>query len=1117
VAVAFDAVGPAGGGGTTGTVTGLTWAHSPTAGAALLVGVALDQATNTTTCTATFNGVSMTALGSVNISNSNVGYLYLFGIANVAAGSQSVVVTFSGTTDVISAGSVSYTGAGSTVGTAFGTFQHATSSSGTQTIAATSTSSSSQVCGFNAEGGNALTGMSSGTSRFLINVASANSCGTIGGGDIAGTGGTVTLTWSGDTADFGIGAVEVLPAAVGGIAFDAVGPSGSGTGVSSTGTTTTLSWTHTCGAGANVILAAVNMDDGSDEVLTVTCNGTAMTSLGLIDTGGGTTVPEASFEAYLQLFIATGASVNASAGNAIVATSSGALPNGTDMNGGSLSFSGYTGHGTPVLHSGAATVVIPANTSGSIIAGFLSSQTAITQAGGIATGRFLENFSSTTFNLGNTAAATAPATGSSVTITWTGSGGSLVSIGVEMQGVVAVATAGAPLQPGGRTWRRRFRQVQSIPPPPVVPSTTVAAQLATAVGAAGGISTAANAGLATAAGRMPQTGVMFQGLLALSSPGSAPAIGITAGLATGVGAAGAPAVGLIPGLAHGTGTAFAPAVGLTPGLATGVGAAGGISMAADAGLATAVGTAGAPAVGLIPGLATGIGTALAPAVGLTPGLATGIGAAGALAVGLVPGLATGIATALAPAVGLVPGLATGIGAAGNVSLPAAGAVNAGLATGVGAAGAVSMAANAGLASGVGAANAPPVGLTPGLATAVGTAGAVSMAADAGLAHGAGAALAPAVGLTPGLATGVGAAGGIAMAADAGLATGAGSAFAPAVGLTPGLAHGAGIAGGVSTAADAGLATGTGAALAPAAGLTPGLAHGAGAAGSPAVGLTPGLATGAGTAFAPAIGLTPGLATGIGTSPSVLFSVTSPSLEVFGFGTFPQVPVGSVILSVIADVVQYGSDAGILAPSYELWDGTAARIGSPVAGTASTTPGNRDSAVFTGVAYSQLATLRLRIYAGSSTGNSGATVNVDAASLSVSWAPNANAQVMPSTLQVATSIPAPAPSGVVNASVTPGALAVIAVFPAPSPGFQAASVTPGTLQIVAQFPSPAVSSSALVTPGVLAIVPALPAVSDVTMPGWATAEDIPVAGVGTWGTAGNVTGSPDGANAVWTVP
>jgi hypothetical protein len=221
--------------------------------------------------------------------------------------------------------------------------------------------------------------------------------------------------------------------------------------------------------------------------------------------------------------------------------------------------------------------------------------------------------------------------------------------------------------------------------------------------------------------------------------------------------------------------------------------------------------------------------------------------------------------------------------------------------------------------------------------------------------------------------------------------------------------------------------------------------------------------------------------------------------------------------VIADVVQYGSDASILAPSYELWDGTAARIGSPVAGTASVTPGNRDSAVFTGVAYSQLATLRLRIYAGSHSGNSGATVNVDAVSLSVSWAPNLNAAVTPSTLQVSTSIPAPAPSGVVNASVAATQLAIVAVFPAAAAGFQAASVTPGALAVIPQFPAPAVSSSVLVTPGVLAIVPAFPAVSDVSAPGWATAEDIPVGGVGIWTTAGNVTGSPDGNNAIWTVP
>ena len=50
MAVAFDAKGPAGGTtGATGTTSPLTWAHSPASGAALVIGIVLDQATTGTT------------------------------------------------------------------------------------------------------------------------------------------------------------------------------------------------------------------------------------------------------------------------------------------------------------------------------------------------------------------------------------------------------------------------------------------------------------------------------------------------------------------------------------------------------------------------------------------------------------------------------------------------------------------------------------------------------------------------------------------------------------------------------------------------------------------------------------------------------------------------------------------------------------------------------------------------------------------------------------------------------------------------------------------------------------------------------------------------------------
>jgi hypothetical protein len=186
--------------------------------------------------------------------------------------------------------------------------------------------------------------------------------------------------------------------------------------------------------------------------------------------------------------------------------------------------------------------------------------------------------------------------------------------------------------------------------------------------------------------------------------------------------------GLSAGLATGTGAAPQPGVGLTAGLATGTGAAGGISQAANAGLATGTGAAGGISQAANAGLATGTGAALPPGVGFTAGLTTGTGSALAPTAPRVLGLATGTGAALAP-------LATS-------------GFTAGLATGTGAAGGISQAANAGLATGTGAALAPSLttGFPIGLATGAGAALVPSPGIVTGLATGSGAALAPTVGV-----------------------------------------------------------------------------------------------------------------------------------------------------------------------------------------------------------------------------------------------------------------------------------------------------------------------------------------------------------------------------------
>ena len=306
--------------------------------------------------------------------------------------------------------------------------------------------------------------------------------------------------------------------------------------------------------------------------------------------------------------------------------------------------------------------------------------------------------------------------------------------------------------------------------------------------------------------------------------------GITAGLATGAGAAGGADDSNL-------------AIGVTAGLATGTGAAGGISQAVNAGLATGAGAAcdnvnsSGFAPGVTPGLAVGTGAAGNTTAGIDAGLASGVGAASAPPVGITAGLATGTGAAGNITAGIDAGLATAAGIAGGVTVQAPG-FPAGLAHGSGTAGGVSMAANAGLATGAGTAGNTAQPVNAGLAAGAGTAGGVSMAANAGL------------------ASGTGVAGGVSMAANAGLATAAGIAGGVTVqapGFPAGLASGTGVAGGVSMAANAGLASGTGVSQSPGSGITPGLATGTGTALAPATGLVPGLPTGTGTAGNTAVG------------------------------------------------------------------------------------------------------------------------------------------------------------------------------------------------------------------------------------------------------------------------
>jgi hypothetical protein len=241
---------------------------------------------------------------------------------------------------------------------------------------------------------------------------------------------------------------------------------------------------------------------------------------------------------------------------------------------------------------------------------------------------------------------------------------------------------------------------------------------------------------------------------------------------------------------------------------------------------------------------------------------------------------------------------------------------------------------------------------------------------------------------------------------------------------------------------------------------------------------------------------------------------SPALTVSGFGAFSQVPPNAVILAVIANITQNASNAGIGPPLYQLWDGVTGPIGSSQAGTFGTSP-HVDSIVFTGVTYSQLPTLQLRVYGTSAPGNSGATLGVDAVSLSVEWAPNADAFISPAVLAAPTAIPKVTLS--TGSLATPGVLAAAVALPAAAAGELDILVLPGTLAAATAFPPAAAGAGMTALPGVLTAATSFPPVIDVTAAGWASAENIASGGSGNWTSAGAVLGTPDGSDAIWTAP
>lgn len=194
------------------------------------------------------------------------------------------------------------------------------------------------------------------------------------------------------------------------LAFDAAGPSSSGTA----GSSAAPSWTHVVTGTNNLLLAAIACDTDSTTITSITYGGTAMTPL--FAGAANYKHSNGASAGWIAVFKLAGAT----AGSASVTA---ALSASSVWEAGSLSFSGAdtaTGTGTPQSAVGASatpSLAFTPDTSGNIIAGFLVNGAFINSTTSPGTSRFVNNTGGSNAG-GFIAGQTAPATGSTVTLAW---------------------------------------------------------------------------------------------------------------------------------------------------------------------------------------------------------------------------------------------------------------------------------------------------------------------------------------------------------------------------------------------------------------------------------------------------------------------------------------------------------------------------------------------------------------------------------------------------------------------------------------------------------------------------------------------------------------------------
>lgn len=245
--------------------------------------------------------------------------------------------------------------------------------------------------------------------------------------------------------------------------FDAVGPSASGF----TSAATPYQWSHTVASDATLLLVGVSCGTDS-RTLTVTAGGVAMT------TNAGSNVWKRHTDDNTAGFGQWYALPAPPTGSVTIVVSG--ATTGDRICGGSLSFKGTaldaSAYGTPVSaigSSAAPTVNIVTTGASNLVAAFLAAGQVGGTVGGTSTSRFAAT-GDTNSGAGNLAGQTAPATGSSVTMSRAINSDFWAIFAVEvLAGATVLPPSNPPPQPGSQQFRRRHYRSQTAVSNPFVP------------------------------------------------------------------------------------------------------------------------------------------------------------------------------------------------------------------------------------------------------------------------------------------------------------------------------------------------------------------------------------------------------------------------------------------------------------------------------------------------------------------------------------------------------------------------------------------------------------------------------------------------------------------------